>query len=608
MKRLIAVIVLVVVVIGSAVVALPFLVSSESVRARIIEQAETLTGRQMSFRAAPKVFFNPYLGIAIDSVIFEGPKRRPEDPPLVEMEELRGRVAILPALLGRVEITQYEFVRPRFNLRVFDDGHASWAFPGGEVWQLLDRARAARQATEPNAKVDLTGIDSLKIGRFQVVDGTIAYENEQTGASELLTNVNASLNWPESTSSWTIDGATIWRDEALDFSIRTSQPLLLMAGGTSSASATIKSGAFQFTFSGDADMLASLHLAGSASLSAPSIPRLVNLFGGDMETGSTAGQFSASGDVKGTLKQVQLTEAELSFDGNKGRGVLQLTRGGERPQINATLAFRSFDFTPYLASLRQEAEINRPGLAGLQLLERVDTDIRLSAGEARLGKLAIGNLAGALSLRNGELSFELGNGDLYGGVAMGSLTISKTENGVAFDSEASLSGAQLSPALDALYPAGVVKLNTVGEVKLNAKSNGTSVREVVDGLSGWVTLKTGKGTMTGADLDRLLQAGTEEDDTAVLRLSGNTSFDALDGNFLFDQGAVWVRGIELTSKALIARLTGRADLASGGLALRVRLAEASATGAGREARLFVGGVASSPLVTRDPRAAGSTAQ
>ena len=158
MKRLIALGLVLAAVLGGAVAALPFLVSSESVRVRIIEQAQTLTGRRMSFRAAPKVFFNPYLGIAIDSVIFEGPNRRPEDPPLVEMEELRGRVAILPALIGRVEVTQYQFVRPRFNLKVFADGHVSWQFPNGKVWQLLEQAREKRQATEPNAKVDLSGI------------------------------------------------------------------------------------------------------------------------------------------------------------------------------------------------------------------------------------------------------------------------------------------------------------------------------------------------------------------------------------------------------------------------------------------------------------------
>ncbi|MEC9343620.1 MAG: AsmA family protein, partial [Pseudomonadota bacterium] len=218
MKRLVTVILVLGVIVGGAFALLPFLVSSESVRARIIEQAATLTGRRMSFRAAPKVFFNPYLGIAIDSVIFEGPNQRPDGVPLAEMKELRGRVAILPALFGRIEVTQYQFVRPRFNLKVYEDGQVSWAFPDGRVWQVLDQARARRQSTEPNAKVDLGGIPRLTIGQFEIIDGSISYEDERTGAKELFTNVNARLNWPDSASAWTIGGSTIWRDEALDFS------------------------------------------------------------------------------------------------------------------------------------------------------------------------------------------------------------------------------------------------------------------------------------------------------------------------------------------------------------------------------------------------------
>ncbi|MCG6857926.1 MAG: AsmA family protein [Salaquimonas sp.] len=606
MKRLIALALVLAAIIAGAAALLPFLVSSESVRERIIEQAETLTGRRMSFRAAPKIFFNPYLGIAIDSVIFEGQKRRPEDPPLVEMEELRGRVAILPALFGRVVVTQYQFVRPRFNLKVFADGHLSWQFPDGKVWQLLEQARARRQATETNAKVDLSDITRVKIGQFEIVDGTINYEDEQNGAKETVTNVNATLNWPDSASAWTVAGSAIWRDEALEFSVRTTQPLLMMAGGTSAASAAIKSGAFQFSFDGDANMLASLHLSGTATLSAPSIPRLVNLLGGKMEVGSTPGQFSASGTINGTPRQVELTEADVTIDGNKGRGVVQFARGERnQPQFNATLAFKSFDFTPYLATLRQEAEINRPELAGLNLIDRFDSDIRLSAGQANLGALALTEFAGALSLRNGELVFDLGNGTVAGGTATGSFSAKKTESGFDFGGEANLSGVKLSGLLDSLYPDGIVRVNANGDIKLSARSTGKSAREVIEALRGWVSLKAGEGTLTGVDAGALLTAADkQEDDSGVLELSGATSFDTLGGDVIFNRGAVWIKSFDLVNKKLHAKLTGRADLVSGGLALRVRLAKAGTETASPETYLFVGGVASSPLVTRDQRAAG----
>ena len=191
---------------------------------------------------------------------------------------------------------------------------------------------------------------------------------------------------------------------------------------------------------------------------------------------------------------------------------------------------------------------------------------------------------------------------------MGSLSIRKTDAGLDFNGEASLAGAKLASAFSALYPSSTIKLNTVGDFKLNAKSTGKSAREVIDGLRGWVSLDTGKGSLSGADFNRLLTAGNDEEDTGVLTLSGETSFDTMKGNFIFNQGAVWIRGVELTNKALHAKLTGRADLASGGLALRVRIGKTGADAAPQEAYLFVGGVISSPLVTRDRQAGGPADQ
>ena len=72
--------------------ALPFFVSSDAVREQILKQAVQVTGREMSFREAPRVLFNPFLGIEINSVIFEDPFAGPDDPPLLQMDRLRGQL------------------------------------------------------------------------------------------------------------------------------------------------------------------------------------------------------------------------------------------------------------------------------------------------------------------------------------------------------------------------------------------------------------------------------------------------------------------------------------------------------------------------------------
>lgn len=583
---------------AAAVVALPYLVSSDGVRAQIMAQAHELTGRRMSFRDAPKVFLSPYLGIEIANVIFEGSPQHPDDPPFVQMERLRGRIAVIPALFGRIEIYQYQLVRPRFSLRVDGDGRTSWAPTGGRLAAVLDQARAIRQAAEPNARIDLGVIDRLAVGDFEIVDGIVVYESAATGARETFTNVNAQLRWPDSTAAWTIRGSSIWRDESVEFSINNARPLLLMAGGSSQTAAEVRTSAFRFSFSGDANLLAGLYLAGTTTLSAPSLPRLVEFFGGRLDVGAAPGALQITGKLNGTPRQMQVADAVVSVDRNEGRGVLQVVIGnGGRPQINATLAFQSLDLTPYLAGLRQEAEIGRPQVSGLQLLDDFDCDVRLSASSAKLGNLTTGSLGAALSVRNGELLFDLGGATLYGGSAIGKLSLKRKEQGAQLRAEAALSGISLAPLIAAL-PRGAFAADGKADIKLTVKSDGSSVGQLASQLRGWATLEMGRGLISGADLGQMRATLASSGEDGAVKLSGQTLFTSLKGDMIFDRRTLWLRGLELDNTQLRARLAGRADLLSGGLALRARL-NANDAGQTPDTLLFIGGVMSSPLVTRD---------
>lgn len=598
MKRLIAAIAVLAVVLAAALVALPYLVSTDGIRAQIVAQAEMLTGRRVTFRGSPKVLFDPYLGIEIGNVVFEGARDHPDDPPLAQMEKLRGRIAVLPLLLGRIEIGQYQFVRPRFGLNVFGDGRTSWDFPQGRVWQVLGQARDIRQSAEPGAAIDLSGLAVLRLADFQIIDGIIDYANAKTGGKETITNINATVGWPDTASAWTIRGTSIWRDELIDYAVSTARPLLLMAGGTSAASAEVKSGAFALSFSGDANLLAGLHLSGKTTFGAPSAARLAEFFGARLQMGAMPGDFTATGKLGGTIRQFQLSDAVISVDGNQGRGVVQVSISETgRPQVNATLAFQSLDFSPYVASLREELQIDRPEGAGLRLLDLFDCDIRLSSPKMTSGPVALSDLAAALSVRNGELLFDLGSATFYGGSATGKLSLKKGQEGSDLRGEATFSGTSLAPLL-ATLPRGTLGATGRANAKLTIKSSGSSVKQLLTRLRGWATLETAQGVLSGADLRRLrVAASNGEGDVGNLRLSGETAFVSLKGDLIFDRRTMWVRSLELENAELRARFVGRTDLVSGGLALRAWIG--SASGAQPPTFLVVGGVLSAPLVSRD---------
>lgn len=601
MKRLIAAVAVLAVVLAAGVVALPYLVSTEGIRTQIVAQAEMLTGRRVTFRDSPKVLLDPYLGIEISNVVFEGSKDHPDDPPLAQMEKLRGRIAVLPLLLGRIEIGQYQFVRPRFGLSVFGDGRTSWDIPQGRVWQVLSLARDIRQSAEPGAGVDLSKIPILRLADFEIVDGIIDYANARTGGKEAITNINARISWPDTASAWTIRGASIWRDEAIDYAVTTARPLLLMAGGTSAATAEVKSGAFALSFGGDANLLAGLHLSGKTTFGAPSAARLAEFFGARLQMGAMLGDFRATGKLGGTIRQFQLSDAVISVDGNQGRGVVQVSISDTgRPQVNATLAFQSLDFTPYVASLREESQVDRPEGAGLRLLDLFDCDIRLSSPKMTSGPLTASDVGAALSVRNGELLFDLGSATFYGGNATGKLSLKKGQEVSELRGETTFSGMSLAPLL-ATLPRGTLGATGRANIKLTVKSSGSSVKQLLSRLRGWATLEAKQGTLSGTDLRRLrVAASNGEGDVGNLRLSGETAFASLKGDMIFDRRTVWIRSLELDNAELRARFVGRADLVSGGLALRARIG--AADGAQPPTLLVVGGVLSAPLVSRDVEA------
>ena len=129
MKKIAAIIIVAIGLVALGFVALPLLVSSEAVRETMIERARQITGREMQFTGTPEITFYPFLGIELNNVTFRdayGPK---DAPPLLQMPVLNGKLSVTAALSGSIEVTEFHFVRPVFNLSVYETGRTNW------LWQ-----------------------------------------------------------------------------------------------------------------------------------------------------------------------------------------------------------------------------------------------------------------------------------------------------------------------------------------------------------------------------------------------------------------------------------------------------------------------------------------
>jgi AsmA protein len=585
---------------------LPYFVSSERVRQQILEQAQAITGREMSFRDSPRVTFRPFLGIEIDNVVFEDPHATKFDPPLLRAEKMRGQLSILPALLGRTEITRFQFIRPQFNLRIYADGTRGWAFPEGKIWGVLEEARRIREAGDGKSASGLSGVTTERFGIFDIVDGTLYYENRVTGQRETVSGINGTLSWPQTRSPGSYSGSMIWRGEALSISAQSASPLLLLSGGTAPVALDLKSGAFDFTFDGEGNFIADLHLAGPATLSSGSLRRLASLFGATLAPGAALSDFSISGDLDAAAGKAGFTDANVAMDGNSGRGAVQISIGANgHAKIDGTIAADALDLTPYFRALAEATESGDPSDSAIV---DVDLDVRLSAASATVESMRLGDLAATLSMQKGEALLEVGNAGLFDGTLIGSAKLTRTGTMWSFDAKAIGSAMDAAKAGEMLG-AGKLAVSGTATVEAVVAGKAESLADLRAGATAEIAARVENGVLQGFDMLKLQGNGLEpaRSNTAEA-IGGETAFRTLQAELRLENGQAEIRSFRLANSKAEGSASGRIGLNGGGLALRLAISPGPAAGNGATAHepvgYFIGGSLENPLATLEGEPAG----
>ncbi|MFZ1814601.1 MAG: AsmA family protein [Rhizobiaceae bacterium] len=580
-------------------ISAPYLTPPEKLRQGIETKLWELTGIKPSISGKVRILLFPFLTVEAANVFMPA---QGAQKPFVEMERMRGNIGFLNALRGRFKPDSFELIRPTFNLRFRADGSMAWPVSGGRLHSLLEDARAARAGTETNAKTDLSGLNTLQVGHIKVVDGLINLANEAAGTSEMFSNLDMQIDWPTTASALVTSGNGVWRNEAIEFSVGTDAPLLLAAGGTSVSQMKINSATFRFTYSGDSNMLAGLHLSGNGALDVTSLNRFLAMMGQGVDPGINLGSFGARGKINVTPSQVQFTESEFKMGENTATGILQLVRPESGiPQVNGTLAFSSLNLDNYVAAFRQYGEQPGSSAGDESLLKLFDSDIRLSAGKVKILDTTADNMAAAISARNARLTVDVGNAEMYDGTLVARLIVTPEESGTRSNAEGTFSGVALGK-LTGLLPTSAFSVSATSTIKFSVNSLVPNTSSSGKEISGLIDVKSGSGSLSGVDFSTIHalmvnDSGGKKEPA----LGGSFAFDAISGKVAFDGGRAWLRDVIFNGKDVSASLYGGADMRNGGIAVRARIAPTQgASERSSYALVFVGGTLAKPIITRDP--------
>lgn len=585
-----------------AAAILPRVFSSETVKTALMERAREITGREMDFSGTPRFVFSPFIGIEIRDVTFRGFHQDAGSQPILSMPLLQARIGLAAALSGKVSIEEFRFVRPLFNLRILASGQTNWSFPTGKVWRVLEQARELREKTETGSSPDIGQIDRIVLGSFTIADGVINYMNETSGRTETVTNFNGSLNWPNSRAAWTFTGGGIWRGDAFRLTTAAEQPIMLLSGGASKMIMSLDSQPLTISFNGEANRFSDLFMSGRVSASSPSLRRLAGLFGTTMKPGSTLSEFSAEGTITGTFSQVQLNEAVVQLDGNRGTGSLFIAQAPGAPiRISGTLAYQSLDATAYREAFRAgpppagEAAADNLGEA----FRNASVDLRLSAGEVRLGSLTMRDFAGSVTGKNAGLIVDIGNLHFNDGLVVGAIESSADNGRTVLACNMQMSGIDLSALASILGNAAILPAGAAS-IGMKLRSTSGPGDSLASNLNGEITFAMKDGALKGVVLRKANGAAEGSGSAAQVSLGGQTPVRNVSLKAIVNDGVAWITEGGFDVNRDHARLTGKLDIGPGSLALWGVMTDKVQDGDGefdwsKASQFFIGGTLAQPL-------------
>jgi AsmA protein len=281
------------------------------------------------------------------------------------------------------------------------------------------------------------------------------------------------------------------------------------------------------------------------------------------------GRFALKAQTSVTGGAVALSRVNPEVDGNIAEGVLNFG-ADNRQTLQGTLATDALNLTPYVSAVRLLTANDRVWNAtpiGLDGLNAVDLDLRLSAGKVSIGTARLGRTAVVANMRGGRLAVTVGESQGFGGTIKGSFALAKSAGGADMKADLQFANVDLEACLGELF--GLRRLEGKGQLALALDGSGDSVLDMVRNINGSALLTSRQGALTGLNVDQLLRrlerrplsGGTEF-------RTGRTPFDELSVSVKIVKGQAMAEDIRIEAATLRVAVGGSASLPARDLDLR----------------------------------------
>ena len=541
------------------VVAAVFFLPGERVAGIAADQLSRMTGRQVTMSGETTISFWPILGVSTGAVTIANADWAGEAP-MFRADSLK--IGVEPQALfgGDIRITGLEAVGPQINLRRAKDGRVNWEL-NVEGVAPSGQGQGGGESGTPARSNRL----SLTLDRALIENASLVYVDEVDGTTVRQSGVDFDLRWPDYEGAADFDLTLRPGGEVVEISGTLERVGHFIDGGVSDVEARISTKAGTASFAGRGG--SAPEVAGKLTADLKSTSDFMALIGqGPMDIPDGLGRAATmETDLIFKDDRLSLRNTVLGLDGNRFTGAADVDLGEEKPRLNVQLNAGALDLTGLSADDAgsedsngntgsgnsggaasggwSKAPINASGLAA------VNGEFALVADSIDSGDLKLGKTRTLATLDRSRLVFGLREVRAYDGLITGQFVMNN-RSGLSVGGDMIATGINLKTFLDDAMEISRFEANADGEVDFLGV--GESVHAIMNSLSGGGAFKTGRGVISGFDLDRLMRSGSGT--------GGTTVFDTLHATFTMDEGNLFNDDLTLKLPQASAAGEGRVGL------------------------------------------------
>jgi AsmA protein len=235
----------------------------------------------------------------------------------------------------------------------------------------------------------------------------------------------------------------------------------------------------------------------------------------------------------------------------------------------------------------------------LETLSATDLDMRLSAARITVGPSRLGRTAFGANLRGGALALSVGEAQMCGGVARGSIGVARSDTVADVKVQFQFTDVDLQACGTELF--GVSKLSGRGNLNVALTASGSSPFGLAQSLDGTANLSGHDGAISGFNVEQLLKRLERRPLSGSGNLrGGSTPFDNLTVSMKFAEGIATADDVRMDGPASRITVTGTASVPTREYDLKGTASLTQDGGPGFDLPFVVQGPWEDPLIFPDP--------